>query len=168
MHLAILVLVTAAGHLALEHYALANIRMSCFLVSRCYKTSVRLCAPAAGRALSSRSSPSVQVNCKVASQMAPGKLLANKVCVITGGGRGIGAAIAEKFAAEGATLVLTARSEDQLQKVNVYYGICSVWHNRNAESKERHILSSLHPYAGSDQPVVKCYLLMHYDVPLAF
>ena len=26
------------------------------------------------------------------------------------------------------------------------------------------MLSSLHPYAGSDQPVVKCYLLMHYDV----
>lgn len=51
--------------------------------------------------------------------MAPGELLANKVCVITGGGRGIGAAIAEKFAAEGATLVLTARSEDQLQKVSV-------------------------------------------------
>ena len=58
--------------------------------------------------------------------MAPGKLLANKLCVITGGGRGIGAVIAEKFAAEGASLVLTARSEDQLQKVKVHYDLCSV------------------------------------------
>ena len=57
--------------------------------------------------------------------MAPGKLLANKVCVITGGGRGIGAAIAERFAAEGANLVLTARSEDQLQQVTVHHAVCS-------------------------------------------
>ncbi|KAL3142159.1 hypothetical protein ABBQ38_002517 [Trebouxia sp. C0009 RCD-2024] len=49
--------------------------------------------------------------------MAAGKLLENKVCVITGGGRGIGAAIAERFAAEGAILILTARSKDQLQQV---------------------------------------------------
>lgn len=60
--------------------------------------------------------------------MAPGKLLANKVVVVTGGGRGIGAAIAERFAAEGASLVLTARSEDQLQKVNIHYEVCSVCH----------------------------------------
>ena len=39
--------------------------------------------------------------------------------MITGGGRGIGAAIAQRFAAEGATLILTARSEDQLQEVTV-------------------------------------------------
>ena len=45
------------------------------------------------------------------------QLLKDKVCVITGAGRGIGAAIAERFAAEGATLVLTARSEGQLQEV---------------------------------------------------
>ena len=45
------------------------------------------------------------------------KLLKNKVCVVTGGGRGIGAAIAEKFAGQGASLILTARSEDQLQEV---------------------------------------------------
>ena len=55
--------------------------------------------------------------------MAPVTLLPNKVCVVTGGSRGIGAAIAERFAAEGATLVLAARSERQLQKVNVLYDI---------------------------------------------
>ena len=50
--------------------------------------------------------------------MSASELLKGKVCVVTGGGRGIGAAIAEKFARQGATLVLTARSEDQLQQVN--------------------------------------------------
>ena len=44
-------------------------------------------------------------------------MLKSKVCVVTGGGRGIGAAIAERFAVEGASLVLTARSDEQLQKV---------------------------------------------------
>lgn len=133
MHLAILslsfdaILVIAAGRLALVQYELAN--MSCCLTSRLHKTSIRLCAPAAGLALSSRSSRPIKVNCKVSSQMAPGNLLANKVCVITGGGRGIGAAIAERFAAEGASLVLTARSEEQLQKVKVHYDI-DIYHQR--------------------------------------
>lgn len=53
------------------------------------------------------------------------QLLNNKVCVVTGGGRGIGAAIAEKYAAQGATLVLTARSEDQLQEVSWCLLTCS-------------------------------------------
>lgn len=57
--------------------------------------------------------------------MAPGGLLENKVCVVTGGGRGIGAAIAERFAAEGASLVLTARSKDQLEQVTEY-DICCI------------------------------------------
>lgn len=43
--------------------------------------------------------------------------LPGKVCVITGGGRGVGQAIAEKYAAEGFTLILTARSKDQLEEV---------------------------------------------------
>ena len=43
--------------------------------------------------------------------------LPGKVCVITGGGRGVGQAIAEKYAAEGFTLSLTARSKDQLEEV---------------------------------------------------
>ena len=49
--------------------------------------------------------------------MVSEQLLKDKVCVITGGGRGIGAAIAEKFAGQGAILILTARSQDQLQEV---------------------------------------------------
>ncbi|MFH8611153.1 SDR family NAD(P)-dependent oxidoreductase [Streptomyces sp. NPDC018029] len=44
-------------------------------------------------------------------------LLAGKVAFITGAGRGIGAAAARLFAAEGARVLLAARSEDQLKAV---------------------------------------------------
>lgn len=45
------------------------------------------------------------------------EFLPGKVAVITGGGRGIGQAIAEKYATQGFTLILTARSKDQLEEV---------------------------------------------------
>ncbi|SFU14070.1 SDR family NAD(P)-dependent oxidoreductase [Pseudomonas marincola] len=41
----------------------------------------------------------------------------NKVCFVTGGGSGIGAATAHKFAAEGAMVVICGRSEEPLQGV---------------------------------------------------
>ena len=44
-------------------------------------------------------------------------ILAGKACVITGAGRGIGAAIAEVYAQEGARLVLAARSQSELDTV---------------------------------------------------
>ena len=43
--------------------------------------------------------------------------LKNKIALITGAGRGIGRSIALAFAAEGADVVLAARSRDQLEKV---------------------------------------------------
>ena len=46
-----------------------------------------------------------------------GPLLENKVAIITGASRGIGAAAGRAFAAAGATVVLAARSEDDLEAV---------------------------------------------------
>lgn len=43
--------------------------------------------------------------------------LDNKIAVVTGGGRGIGAATAQLFAAEGARVVVASRSQDELESV---------------------------------------------------
>ena len=44
--------------------------------------------------------------------------LAGRIALITGGSRGIGAAIARRFAAEGAKLILVARSQGGLEEVD--------------------------------------------------
>jgi NAD(P)-dependent dehydrogenase (short-subunit alcohol dehydrogenase family) len=46
-------------------------------------------------------------------------LLKDKVAVITGGGRGIGRAIAKRFATEGASLVVNARREKEIEEVSL-------------------------------------------------
>ncbi len=45
------------------------------------------------------------------------KKLQGQVAIITGGGRGIGAATAEKLAAAGAAVIVTARSKEQIEAV---------------------------------------------------
>jgi NAD(P)-dependent dehydrogenase (short-subunit alcohol dehydrogenase family) len=60
------------------------------------------------------------------------KLLSGKVAFVSGAGRGIGAAAARLFAREGATVLLAARSEDQLKAVadeiggNASYAVCDL------------------------------------------
>lgn len=46
------------------------------------------------------------------------KKLENKIALITGASRGIGAAIAKRYAAEGAQVILTARNVDGLEKTD--------------------------------------------------
>ncbi|HVB55380.1 MAG TPA: SDR family NAD(P)-dependent oxidoreductase [Candidatus Acidoferrales bacterium] len=43
--------------------------------------------------------------------------LSGQIAIITGGGRGIGRAIARKFAADGAAILVTARSHNEVQQV---------------------------------------------------
>ncbi len=50
------------------------------------------------------------------------KPLSRKVAIISGGGGGIGKAIADKLAAEGANVVLTDISEERLEEANATYG----------------------------------------------
>ncbi len=47
-------------------------------------------------------------------------LLSGKTALVTGASRGIGAAIAECFAQQGASLLLAARSQDKLEEVSCH------------------------------------------------
>ncbi len=51
------------------------------------------------------------------TKIANSKKLQGQVAIVTGGGRGIGAASARLLAAAGASLVITARSEDEIEAV---------------------------------------------------
>jgi len=56
------------------------------------------------------------VSTSAVERSRPGRL-AGKVALVTGAGQGIGEAIARLFAAEGARVALSARSEDKLRRV---------------------------------------------------
>ncbi len=53
----------------------------------------------------------------LADQIDGGRALAGLTCLVTGASRGLGAAVAERYAAEGARVVLAARSESDLDAV---------------------------------------------------
>lgn len=63
-------------------------------------------------------------------------MLKGKVAIVTGGSRGIGYAVVEKFLANGATVVLCASREetakkavDQLKQINADYQVEGIWPN---------------------------------------
>ncbi|MDG0811162.1 SDR family NAD(P)-dependent oxidoreductase [Cohnella rhizosphaerae] len=74
-----------------------------------------------------------------------GKLLDSKIVMITGAGRGIGAAAARLFAQQGASVMLVARTESELVKVRneitasggeaaFFYSGCDGWQQRRRSS----------------------------------
>lgn len=65
--------------------------------------------------------PNVSVNASI-SYLSPSNKLAGKNVVITGGGRGLGKAMAEKFVAEGANVLISGRTEDTLKSVSEELG----------------------------------------------
>lgn len=56
------------------------------------------------------------------SYLAPNARLLDKKIVITGGGRGLGYAMAKKFSSEGATVLISGRNEDKLKEVSQELG----------------------------------------------
>ncbi len=73
---------------------------------------------------------------------AKGELLKGKWVLITGASKGIGEAVAVKFAQQGAKIALVARSQDKLEDVSVHctcsntHIVCSfyTWHARITKS----------------------------------
>lgn len=73
--------------------------------------------------------PSVQVSAEIHT-IDPSKLLQGKHIIITGGGRGLGAAMAKKFVQQGAEVLIAGRNEDTLkntaQSIGCSYDVLDV------------------------------------------
>ncbi len=67
--------------------------------------------------------PDVQITATVTT-ILPSNLLAGRKIIVTGGGHGLGKAMAKKFAAEGAIVLIAGRNEDKLMQTSKELG-CS-------------------------------------------
>lgn len=65
--------------------------------------------------------PSQYITAQI-SYLAPHQSLAGKNIIITGGGRGLGLAMAKKFIAEGAVVLIAGRNEETLKKSSTEIG----------------------------------------------
>lgn len=69
--------------------------------------------------------------------------LTGKVTLITGGSRGIGRGIAELFAREGATAIITAKDEIQLQKTAQGFGAIAIPADVRNEKQVQEVISKI-------------------------
>lgn len=82
--------------------------------------------------------------CPVYVPVYKGDLLKNKVCLISGGGSGIGKAISSAFIENGARVIITGRNEDKLKSVcqmlgeNAFYSVMDI---SDAQTIERSFAS---------------------------
>lgn len=65
--------------------------------------------------------PSIHVNANI-SYLTPNRRLEGKKIIVTGGGRGLGKAMAQKFISEGAEVLISGRSESTLKEVAIQLG----------------------------------------------
>lgn len=61
--------------------------------------------------------PTVNLSANI-TYLSPYNRLKGKKIIITGGGRGLGATMAEKFISEGAEVLITGRNEKSLKEVS--------------------------------------------------
>ena len=73
----------------------------------------------------------------------PAGRFSGKVVIVTGGGSGIGAATAHRFAADGATVVITGRSSDKLEKTVADAPAGSTVHARTADTSDEQAITHL-------------------------
>ena len=96
------------------------------------------------------SSPETTVKVKVA-QVRAGNVLAGKNIIVTGGGKGLGYAMAKKFVSEGANVIISGRNKSTLEKAAKELGSkCSymVFDISEAEKAKQFLVSAKEKFGG--------------------